>query len=238
MAKGRRPKSNLYSGNAVDRYKRRTWQVSSDPELRRLQRQIQERTYDINASEMSARQDVIVELERARDRATTEEARMQLQMALDRYRREHIDQGVGLSDVSGQVRTIEEATDILGRLTKHTSGARDSRLRENYDKALRVQGHDELANWLLGLSDNDFRLAFYANPNASLGFEYSTDADREAQLFDQWKRTVRAIRKRSYKRNIETNLDEYVAEEFYESAYQTYEAQRRSHRTSGKRKKR
>ena len=237
MAKGRRPKSNPYSGNAVDRYKRRAWQMSSDPELRQLQRQIQQQTYDINAAEMASRQDVIVELEKAMNRARTEESRIQLQMALDKYRREHIDQGVGLSDVSGQVRTIEEATDILSRLTNHTTGARDSRLRENYDKALRVQGHDELANWLLGLSDDDFRLAFYANPNASLGFEYSTDADREAQLFDQWKRTVKAIRKRSYRRNIETNLDEYVAEEFYEQAYQTYEEQRRSHRTSGKRKK-
>lgn len=197
MKRGRVSSKQVGVGRDIDRYKRRVWELSDNSEVRDLQRQISQLTYNLTVEEMKARSDMVVALEQARDAAATPEAKARLDMAIDQYRRDHFDQAVQLVDISGQVRTVAEAQQVLDKLAGHTMAARDSRLRDNYMKAMETNGYSQLSNFISTLSDEEFKLAFYANPNANIGFEYHGDKDREAQLMEQWKRAVRDIKGQS-----------------------------------------
>lgn len=196
MGKGRVSSKEIGVGRDIDRYRRRLWEMSDNPQVRELQRQISQQTAMLSAQEMAARSDMILSLERAIDLAATPEARARLETALNKYRQDHTDQAVQLIDISGNLRTVAEAQQVLGKLANHTMAARDARLRANYMKALDTNHYSQLKNYISTLSDEEFKLAFYANPNATLGFEYHEDEYREAQLMEQWKRAVSDITER------------------------------------------
>lgn len=215
--KPRQPRLDPSSPNYVPRMLQRYDITSSDPELRRLQQQIYNTTFAINNQEEIARADMIRSLELARDSTTDESLRVNLDIAIDRYRTNHVDAGVSLKDLSAKVRNVSEAQDILARLDNQTMSARDRRMRENYDRALRSKGMTNLANWLLGLSDSDFKLAYYAQANAEQGFLYKTIVEDMDALDYNWRKTARALGIKYDRALRERNSMEYVAEDFMDS---------------------
>lgn len=210
--KGRAPRVTPYADNFINSLMRRENMQSDDAAIRRMQRLIRNKTSDINEQEMRNRDNIIRQLEQAIANSTDYSAQVNMQTALDDYRAGHIDNGVHLSDVSGKVRTLDEAQEIMERLYNQTAKARDTRMRKNYDNALRAKGYEALADWLLGLSDEAFLLAYYAQPNAKIGFEYHTTGEEYSTLEESWKNTVKQLGKKARSDTRARNRDRLVDE--------------------------
>lgn len=119
-------------------------------------------------------------------------------MSQDQYMRSHMDKDVSLQNLAGKVRTTREAKEILRRLENFELESSDRRMKENYIKSLRRQGHANLADRIEAMNDEDFVKAYYANPNLQMGFSYSLN-DIEfnyegRDVFEvQWEETVEGL---------------------------------------------
>ena len=195
MAKRNRKNAvDVDSKNFVKTIKRRERKDSQDPRLARLQRKIRQTTESINDSESTSRDSMVRELERAIERAQDYDLQVNLQSALDRYRKQHVKSDVRLVDLSEYIRDEEEARVVLEKLDAQTDVSRTIRMRQNYDKALRKNGYTELADTLLGLSDRNFLLGYYAQPNANQIFElYTLTADDARAAIRNWEDIIAAL---------------------------------------------
>lgn len=167
---------------------RRTDRVGDSETLRMLQNRIANKTMAIYLGDRNEQARIIRTFEDTLESLEPGSAEFDsLQRALDNYRKTHVEDYTLLKDVSGKVRTTREAKEVLRRLNMHSTDKSVERMRSNYDTALRNTGHDDLANKLQNLSNDEFMLAYYANPSAEVGYLYNIATDF-SPLDDAWER--------------------------------------------------
>lgn len=205
----RKTSYDLNATNFMQTIGRRQDKIGDTKTLRMLQDRISRKTISLRMQEWNTQATLIRTYEDTLEGLEYGSPEYKyLERALEEYRKTHVEGSTVLTDLSGKVRTTREAKEVLRRLDNHTSDSKMDRMRNNYDTALRITGHDNLANRLQNLSDTQFLVMYYANSDASVAFLYEIAAeDSYSPLEEAWERAFELFGEEDYSEDSDEDFD-------------------------------